>query len=81
VPHGGDLNYAGIARLKPGVTIERGRAELAAAEKAMDSAIGGEDWHVAPVMMPLQQKNDRRHTAEPDRADGSRGRGAAGAVA
>ena len=56
VPHGGDLNYAGIARLKPGVTIERARAELAAAEKAMDSAIGGEDWHVAPVMMPLQQK-------------------------
>jgi len=56
VPHGGDLNYAGIARLKPGVSMERARAELAAAEKAMDSAIGGEDWHVAPVMMPLQQK-------------------------
>jgi predicted permease len=56
IPHGGDLNYEGIARLKPGVTIERARAELAAAEKAMDSAIGGEDWHVVPVMMPLQQK-------------------------
>ena len=56
VPHGGDLNYEGIARLKPGVTMERARAELAAAETAMDSAIGGENWHVAPVMMPLQQK-------------------------
>jgi predicted permease len=56
VPHGGDLNYAGIARLRPGVSIERAGAELTAAEAAIDAQIGGESWHIVPVIAPLQQK-------------------------
>src|SRR6266853_508545 len=56
VPHGGDLNYASIGRLRPGVSIERARAELTAAETAIDAQIGGESWHLTPAIMPLQQK-------------------------
>jgi putative ABC transport system permease protein len=56
VPHNGDLNYAAIARLRPGVTIERARAELASAEAAIDEEIGGESWHIVPSVAPLQQK-------------------------
>ncbi len=56
VPHGGDLNFAGIARLRPGVSIERARAELTAAEAAIDAQIGGDSWHIVPAIMPLQQK-------------------------
>jgi putative ABC transport system permease protein len=56
VPHGGDLNYAAIARLRPDVSIERARAELTAAEAAIDAQIGGESWHIVPAITPLQQK-------------------------
>jgi predicted permease len=56
VPHGGDLNYAGVARLGPGVSIERARAELTAAEAAIDAQTGAESWHIVPVVAPLQQK-------------------------
>jgi putative ABC transport system permease protein len=54
-PGHGDLNYMVIARLHPGVTIERTRTELSAAEAALDAQIGGENWRLAPVMTPLQQ--------------------------
>ncbi|MEI9973965.1 MAG: FtsX-like permease family protein [Ignavibacteriota bacterium] len=56
VPHTGDLNYAGVARLRDGVSIERARAELAAVEKAVDSQIAGESWAIVPIVTPLQQK-------------------------
>jgi putative ABC transport system permease protein len=56
VPHIGDLNYAAIARLRPDVSIERARAELTAAEAAIDAQIGGESWHIVPAITPLQQK-------------------------
>jgi putative ABC transport system permease protein len=55
-PHVGDLNYAAIARLRPGVSIERARAELTAAEATIDAQIGGESWHIVPAIAPLQQK-------------------------
>ncbi len=55
-PHAGDLNYQGIARLRPGVSIERARAELTAAETALDASIGAESWHIVPVLTPLQQQ-------------------------
>ncbi|HLY20130.1 MAG TPA: ABC transporter permease, partial [Bryobacteraceae bacterium] len=41
VPHNGDLNYVAIARLRPGVSIERARAELTATEAAIDAEVGG----------------------------------------
>ncbi len=56
VPHMGDLNYAAIARLRQGVTIERARAELSAVETAMDAQLGRENWHLATIVMPLQHK-------------------------
>ncbi|HUB82200.1 MAG TPA: ABC transporter permease [Bryobacteraceae bacterium] len=56
VPHGGDLNFAGVARLRPGVSIERARAELTAAERAMDAQWGGDKWQITPIVQPLQQK-------------------------
>jgi len=56
VPHAGDLNYAAIARLHPGVSIERASAELTATEAAIDAQIGGESWHIVPAITPLQQK-------------------------
>jgi predicted permease len=55
VPHNGDLNYAVIARLAPGVSIERARAELMSAEASIDAQIGGDLWHIVPVVTPLQQ--------------------------
>ena len=55
VPHLGDLNFASIARLRPGVSIERSRADLAAAENAMDAQISGERWHIAATVMPLDR--------------------------
>ena len=56
VPHGGDLNFAGVARLRPGVSIERARTELTAAEHAMDVTWGGDKWQITPIVLPLQQK-------------------------
>jgi putative ABC transport system permease protein len=56
VPHGGDLNFASIARLRPDVSIERARAELGAAEAAIDAQMGADSWHVVPAILPLQQK-------------------------
>ena len=56
VPHGGDLNYAAIARLRRGVSIERARAELTSAEAAMDAQIGASSWKITPVVTPLQQQ-------------------------
>ena len=55
-PHAGDLNYAGIARLRPGVSLERSLAELKAAEADTDEQMGQENWHVLPLMTPLQRK-------------------------
>ncbi len=56
VPHGGDLNYAAIARLRPGVSMERAVTELTAVEAAMDSQVKDLAWHILPVMTPLQQR-------------------------
>jgi predicted permease len=56
VPHTGDLNYAAVARLRPDVSIQRARAELTAAEAAIDAQIGGDAWHIVPLVTPLQQK-------------------------
>jgi len=56
VPHHGDLNYTGIGRLRPGAGICEARAELVAAENAMDSQIPGESWQMTPVVDGLQQK-------------------------
>ncbi len=54
VPHAGDLNYTAIARLRPGVSIERARAGLTAVESTLDAEIGGQ-WHLYPAIAPLQQ--------------------------
>jgi predicted permease len=56
VPHAGDLNYAGIARLGAGVSIERATSELTASEAAIDSQISGESWHIVPAVTPLQKQ-------------------------
>jgi putative ABC transport system permease protein len=56
VPHNGDLNYAAIARLGAGVSIENALSELTYAQKSIDAEIGGESWHMAPIVTPLQQK-------------------------
>ena len=56
LPHDGDLNYATIARLRPGVTIDRARAELTSIEAALEAGIPGEVWHMLPAIVPLQQK-------------------------
>ena len=54
--HNGDLNLTAIARLHPDISIERARAELAAAEAALEAQIGGDTWRMAPILLPLQQK-------------------------
>ncbi len=56
VPHNGDQNYAAIARLRPGVSIESARDELTAIEAAIDEQIGGQSWRILPAISPLQQK-------------------------
>jgi predicted permease len=56
VPHHGDLNFTGIARLRPRAGINEARAELLAAETAMDAQIPGESWQLVPTVMGLQQK-------------------------
>ena len=56
VPHGGDLNYAAIARLRPSVSLERASHELTAVEAAIDSQMHEGVWHITPVITPLQQK-------------------------
>jgi len=53
-PHMGDLNYATVARLRPGVTIERARAELTAVETALDAQVGATAWHIVPLIRSLQ---------------------------
>jgi predicted permease len=54
-PHHGDLNFAAIARLRPGVSIDRALAELTAAETAIDAQIAGDSWRLVPAIAPLQQ--------------------------
>jgi predicted permease len=56
VPHGGDLNFAAMGRLRPGVSMERALTELTAVEAAMDSQVKDLSWHIVPVMTPLQQR-------------------------
>ena len=80
VPHNGDLNYAAIARLRPGVSMERARDELTAAEAAIDAQTGVEYWHMVPIDDAAATEAHRRCAAEPDCADGGRRRGAAGAL-
>jgi putative ABC transport system permease protein len=56
VIHAGDLNFAAIARLAPGVSLDRARAELSAVETAIDAHTDAEVAHFVPSMMPLQQR-------------------------
>ena len=56
VPHGGDLNYAAIARLRPGVSKERAVAELTTVEASIEARTPGEIWHLTPAMIGLQQR-------------------------
>src|SRR5262249_13866065 len=42
VPHDGDLNYAVVARLRPGVSLGRARAELTSVDAAIDAEAGVE---------------------------------------
>jgi putative ABC transport system permease protein len=56
VPHNGDLNYAVIARTRAGISNERARDELAAAQAAIEAQAGGDSWHMAPAIMPLARK-------------------------
>jgi predicted permease len=56
VPHNGDLNFTTIARLRPGVSIQRAGAELTAAEAAIEKLIGGEPWQTVPHVVPLNRK-------------------------
>jgi predicted permease len=56
VPRGGDLNYAAIARLRPGVSADQARGEVTAAQTAINERIGGERYNVVSNIIPLQQK-------------------------
>jgi predicted permease len=56
VPHGGDLNYAAIARLRPGASMNQTRDEVNAAQTAINEQIGGEPYHVVSNVIALQQK-------------------------
>jgi putative ABC transport system permease protein len=56
VPHNGDLNYQTVARLRPGVSLERAYAELASAEEAIDVQSGPDAWKIVPIVTPLQQQ-------------------------
>jgi putative ABC transport system permease protein len=56
VPHGGDLNYAAIARLRQGVSIDHARDEVTSAQTAINELIGGERYHVVSNVVPLQQR-------------------------
>jgi putative ABC transport system permease protein len=53
--HGGDLNYWPVARLRPGVSIERASAELNAAQTAINAKIGP-DFDMRATIMPLQAR-------------------------
>ncbi len=53
LPHEGDLNYNAVARLGADVSIARARAELTAAEAAIDAEIGGQAWKIVPTITPL----------------------------
>ena len=56
-PQSGNLNFAGLARLRPGISIERARAELIAVQAAIDAELGGpKSWQIGPVVVPLQQR-------------------------
>ena len=52
VYHVGDLNYAAVARLRPGVSIDAARSNLTAVQSAMDREIKG--WQMIPAIEPLQ---------------------------
>ncbi|HLJ48801.1 MAG TPA: ABC transporter permease [Bryobacteraceae bacterium] len=56
VPRSGDLNFMGVARLGKGLSIERARAELTTAEAGLESQIGGQPWHLTPLVTPLQDQ-------------------------
>ena len=56
VPHNGDLNYAAVGRLRPGISMERAHAELNAVEAAVDKLAGGDSWHLTTIMTPLQRQ-------------------------
>lgn len=54
-PHFGDLNYAAIARLRDGVSVERARADLGAVEAGLDAETG-EAWRLTPSIVPLREQ-------------------------
>jgi putative ABC transport system permease protein len=53
-PHDGDLNYLAIARMLPGISIERAYADLRAVEAAIETQIG-HLWQMIPAVAPLQK--------------------------
>jgi putative ABC transport system permease protein len=53
-PHDGDLNYLAIARMLPGISIERAYADLRAAEASIETQIGNV-WQMIPAVAPLQK--------------------------
>lgn len=55
VLHGGDMNYAAVARLRPGVSIGRASAELNSVEAAIDAKIHS-DAGLRANITPLQEK-------------------------
>jgi putative ABC transport system permease protein len=52
----GNLNFAAIARLGRGVSMERARDELTAVQAALDVQTGATSWHIVPLMAPLQKQ-------------------------
>jgi predicted permease len=56
MPRNGDFNYAAIARLRQGVSIDQARDEVTSAQTAINEQIGGERHNVVSNVIPLQQK-------------------------
>jgi putative ABC transport system permease protein len=56
VPQNGNLNFAAIARLGRGVSLERARDELTAVQATLDAQTGATSWHIVPLMAPLQKQ-------------------------
>ncbi len=87
--HLGQFNFAGIARLKPGVALEQANADLSRLIPVALSRFPPfpgynakmfETAKLAPVLQPLATDRDRRHQRRALGADGHRRAGAADRV-
>jgi predicted permease len=56
VPQAGNLNYAAIARLRSGVSVEQARSELTAVEAAIDAQLASSSWKIVPTVARLEEK-------------------------